>query len=89
MQVALHLLYYCIYSSSIFVAQNKSQYYKSFSLDYLGSDHIKYFEWIVDTNMTLQLIEILDTIKRLWVWSMDTFIEIEDDLYNMVSDWFL
>lgn len=73
----LYSLDNCKYLSSLFMVHIWNRYYRSFSLDYLKGDNIVDFEPLVDTTM------------RLWVWSVSTFNNMEDDPCNVVRDQFL
>lgn len=71
------------------MAQTRSQYYRSSSPDYLEGDHTEDFEPMMDTNEAFEPVSALDTTRKLRVWSVGTFDEMEYDHYNMVRDRFL
>ena len=70
------------------MVHTRSRYYRSPSPDYLEGADTTDFEPVVDTDEAIQPVSAWDTTRRLRVWSVGTFDDMEDDHRSMVRDRF-
>ena len=71
------------------MVSTRSRYYRSPSPDYSESVSTTNLGPGLDTNEAFEPISALDTNRRLWVWGVGTFDDMEDDPRHTVWDRFL